>query len=275
MTCRSTPTNERLGKQMNYETLLVTIADGISRITLNRPKRKNAFSPRMATELTAVLGELEADDRVRVVVLRGAEGNFCSGGDLQGDGEPSGDGETDFLRLHYNPAVLALHHFPRPVIAVVEGVAAGAGVNLAIGCDLVYAAEGARFGVLFVQRALTLDCGGSWLLPRVVGLHKAKELALFGEWLDAHEALRIGLVAGVMKSDQLDEHVDERAAKLAALPPLALAATKRGLNAAFQAELADALDREADSQLELARSDDFAEAMRAFFEKKDAKYTGR
>lgn len=275
MTCRSTPTNERLGKQMNYETLLVTIADGISRITLNRPKRKNAFSPRMATELTAVLGELEADDRVRVVVLRGAEGNFCSGGDLQGDGEPSGDGETDFLRLHYNPAVLALHHFPRPVIAVVEGVAAGAGVNLAIGCDLVYAAEGARFGVLFVQRALTLDCGGSWLLPRVVGLHKAKELALFGEWLDAHEALRIGLVAGVMKSDQLDEHVDERAAKLAALPPLALAATKRGLNAAFQAELADALDREADSQLDLARSDDFAEAMRAFFEKKDAKYTGR
>lgn len=275
MTCRSTPTNERLGKQMNYETLLVTIADGISRITLNRPKRKNAFSPRMATELTAVLGELEADDRVRVVVLRGAEGNFCSGGDLQGDGEPSGDGETDFLRLHYNPAVLALHHFPRPVIAVVEGVAAGAGVNLAIGCDLIYAAEGARFGVLFVQRALTLDCGGSWLLPRVVGLHKAKELALFGEWLDAHEALRIGLVAGVMKSDQLDEHVDERAAKLAALPPLALAATKRGLNAAFQAELADALDREADSQLDLARSDDFAEAMRAFFEKKDAKYTGR
>jgi len=260
---------------MRYETLLVTIADGIARITLDRPKRKNAFSPRMATELTAVLSELETDDRVRVVVLRGADGNFCSGGDLQGDGEPSGGGATDFLRVHYNPAVLALHHFPRPVLAVVEGVAAGAGVNLAIGCDLVYAAEGARFGLLFVQRALTLDCGGSWLLPRVVGLAKAKELALFGEWIDAHEALRIGLVAGVFEADQLDDHVDERAAKLASLPPLALAATKRGLNAAFQVELSGALDREADAQLALARSDDFAEAMRAFFEKKEATYTGR
>jgi 2-(1,2-epoxy-1,2-dihydrophenyl)acetyl-CoA isomerase len=260
---------------MPYETLLVATADGIARITLNRPKRKNAFSPRMATELTSALGELEADPEVRVVVLRGAGGNFCSGGDLQGDGEPSGDGEIDFLRVHYNPAVLALHHFPRPVIAVVEGVAAGAGVNLAIGCDLVYAAEGARFSMLFVHRGLTLDCGGSWLLPRVVGLHKAKELALFGDWFDAQDALRIGLVADVFTPDELDEHVDERAAKLAALPPLALAATKRGLNAAFQAEMSDALEREAKSQGALARSDDFAEAMRAFFKKRPGRYSGR
>ena len=224
---------------MEFETLLVTIADGIARLTLNRPKRKNAFSPKMATELTAALGELEADPDVRVLVLRGAEGNFCSGGDLQGDGDSRAGGEaTDFMEHYYNPSILALHHFPRPVIAVVEGVAAGAGVNLAIACDVVYAAEGARFAELFVHRSLSLDCGGSWLLPRVVGLQKAKELALFGDWFDAQDAARLGLVADVFTPDELDEHVDERAARLAALPPLALAEIKQGLNEAFEFDLA-------------------------------------
>jgi 2-(1,2-epoxy-1,2-dihydrophenyl)acetyl-CoA isomerase len=261
---------------MELETLLVTIADGIARLTLNRPKRKNAFSPKMATELTAVLGALEADPDVRVLVLRGAEGNFCSGGDLQGDGDDSASGkDTDFLRDYYNPSIMALHHFPRPSIAVVEGVAAGAGVNLAIACDVAYAAEGARFAELFVHRSLSLDCGGSWLLPRGIGLQKAKELALFGEWIDARDAARLGLVVDVFTPDDLDQHVDERAAALAALPPLALAEIKRGLNEAFEFDLAQALDREASAAGRLAGTADFKEAMRAFFQKRDPKFTGR
>jgi 2-(1,2-epoxy-1,2-dihydrophenyl)acetyl-CoA isomerase len=276
--------NERAspGKRMNFETLLVSVADGIARITLNRPKRKNAFSPRMAHELAAALRELESDRSVRVVVLRGAEGNFCSGGDLQGDGEPvgggdggSGDGDTDFLEAWYHPAVRALHAFPRPVIAVVEGVAAGAGVSLALGSDLVYAAEGARFSVVFVHRSLAPDCGGTWLLPRAVGMHKAKEIALFGEWFDAQDALRIGLVADVFAADELDEHVDERAGRLAALPPLALAETKRNLNAAFESDLDSALARESASQTALTRTDDFKEAMSAFLGKREPKFSGR
>jgi len=259
---------------MELETLLATAEGGVARVTLNRPKRKNAYSPRMATELMSVLAQYAEDADVRVLVLRGAEGNFCSGGDLQGDGEESSGGATDVMERCYNPSILALHHFPKPAIAVVEGVAAGAGVNLALSCDLVYAAEGARFAELFVRRSLTLDCGGSWLLPRVVGLHKAKELALFGDWFDAQDALRIGVVSDVFAVDELDAHVDERAARLAALPPLALAEIKRGLNGSFESDLAHALEREAAAQAALARTEDFAEAMRAFLAKRPATFRG-
>ena len=264
---------------MDYETILITTERGIARLTLNRPERKNAFSPKMASDLVSVLGRLEGDRAVRVVVLRGAGGNFCSGGDLRGDGAGRSDSGSDrdgadFMERYYNPSILALHHFPRPVIAVVEGVVAGAGVNLAIACDVVYAAEGARFAELFVHRSLSLDCGGSWLLPRVVGLQKAKELALFGDWFDAQDAARLGLVADVFTTDELDEHVDERAARLAALPPLALAEIKRGLNEAFEFDLAQALEREGAAQLRLAGTADFKEAMRAFFQKRDPKFTG-
>jgi 2-(1,2-epoxy-1,2-dihydrophenyl)acetyl-CoA isomerase len=262
---------------MAYEFLLVEVADGIGRVTLNRPDRKNAFSPRMAGELADALAVLERDERVRVVVLRGAGGNFCSGGDLQGDGDPgtAAGGATDFLEEYYHPAIRALHRFPRPVIAVVEGVVAGAGVNLAIGCDLVYAAEGARFAVLFVRRSLSPDCGGTWLLPRVIGLQRAKEIALFGDWFDAQDALRMGLIADVFALDELDEHITDRAARLAALPPLALAETKRNLNAAFESDLDAALARESASQMGLTRTEDFREAMSAFVERRDGSYRGR
>lgn len=263
------------GNRMEFETLLATSEGVLARVTLNRPKRKNAFSPRMATELRAVLAQYEADSQVRVLVLRGAGGNFCSGGDLQGDGDGDNDGARDVMERCYNPAILALHHFPKPVIAVVEGVVAGAGVNLALSCDLVYAAEGARFAELFVRRSLTLDCGGSWLLPRVVGLNRAKELAFFGDWCDAQDALRIGLVSDVVAVEELDAYIDERAARLAALPPLALAEIKRGLNGAYEVDLAQALEREAVGQRTLAGTADFREAMQAFLEKRRGTFTGR
>jgi len=262
---------------MVFDTLLVTIADGVARVTLNRPQRKNAFSPRMAGELATALDELEKDERVRVVVLRGADGNFCSGGDLKGDGDGPTDPPAggDFLEAYYHPAVLALHHFPRPVIAVVEGVCAGAGVSLAMGCDFAYAAEGARFSVIFVHRSLSPDCGGTWLLPRVVGLQRAKEIALFGDWFDAQDAFRMGVVGDVFSVEELDDQIDQRVGRLAALPPLALAATKRCLNGAFEVGMREALTRESESQMTLARTEDFGEAMSAFAERRPGKYAGR
>ena len=268
--------DDRKGSPMEFQTLLATAAEGVARLTLNRPERKNAYSPRMATELMMALAEYAEDPAVRVVVLRGAGENFCSGGDLQGDGDGAeSGGATDFMERCYNPSILALHHFPKPVIAVVEGVAAGAGVNLVLACDLAYAAEGARFAELFVRRSLALDCGGSWLLPRVVGLNKAKELAFFGGWLDAQDAKRFGLVADVFGQGELEEEISSRAAQLEALPPIALAEIKRGLNASFEKELPEALAEEAAAQEKLAGTADFAEAMRAFLEKRPAVFRGR
>ena len=266
----------------DFETLSLSSSGGISTLWLNRPERRNAFSPKMATELVVALAELADDSEVRVVVLRGSGGQFCSGGDLAGDGveaEPddrtAGEVTRDFMSGIYGPSILALHHFPKPVIAAVEGIAAGAGMNLALACDVVYAAEGARFCEIFVRRSLTLDCGGSWLLPRLVGLHKAKELAKFGEWIGARDAERLGIVADIFGSEDFDSHLAERASRLVALPPLALAEIKRALNPSFSRTIEEALDAEASAQGLLCETDDFKEAMRAFFEKRDAIFRGR
>ena len=272
-----------MGTEPAFETLRLVRDGHVARLTLDRPKRKNAFSPQMADELRVALGELEADTSVRVVVLRGAEGNFCSGGDLgagsSNDGEKDERGPTattvDVMLRVYGPSVLALHHFPKPIIAAVEGVAAGAGLNLALACDVVYAAEGARFCEIFVHRSLTVDCGGTWLLPRLVGLNKAKELAMFGEWFDAQDAQRIGVVSDVFSADEFDAHIEERAAKLAKLPPLALSQIKLGLNRAFSLTMAEALELEGTAQGMLAGTDDFREGMVAFFKKREPEFRGR
>ena len=271
---------------MDFATLQLTSKDGIASLVLNRPERRNAFSPKMATELTAALGQLEADGDVRVVVVRGAGGQFCSGGDLAGDGAAESASDTpdnrsasevtrDFMNEFYGPSILALHHFRKPVIAAVEGVAAGAGMNLALACDFVYAAEGARFCEIFVRRSLSLDCGGSWLLPRLVGLHKAKELAMLGEWIDAQDARRMGVVADVFGSEDFEAHIAERAAHLASLPPLALAEIKGALNASLEKTMEGALADEAAAQGRLCETDDFREAMSAFFKKREPSFSGR
>lgn len=269
---------------MDFATLQLTSKEGVASLVLNRPERRNAFSPKMAIELTAALGELEADPDVRVVVVRGAGGQFCSGGDLSGGGEPSSDTPDnrsasevtrDFMNDIYAPSILALHHFPKPVIAAVEGLAVGAGMNLALACDFVYAAEGARFCEIFVRRSLSLDCGGSWLLPRLVGLHKAKELAMLGEWVDAQDARRMGIVADVFGIEEFEARIAERAARLASQPPLALAEIKRALNASLEKTMEEALADEAAAQGSLCESDDFGEAMSAFFEKREPSFSGR
>jgi 2-(1,2-epoxy-1,2-dihydrophenyl)acetyl-CoA isomerase len=252
--------------------LKVERSEGVVWLTLDRPERRNALSIAMWKELARQLAETEARDEDRVLVLTGAGGIFCAGGDL-GGGRSGGDadGPQDGLAILKSTVVataLALHRLSKPSIAAVDGIAAGAGANLALGCDLVLASERARFGQVFIRRALPLDTGGTWLLPRRVGLQKAKELAFFGDWVEAAEAERIGLVNRVLPADRLADAAREWAARLARQSAPALARIKRGLDAAFEASFAEALDAEAAALMECMATPEAAEALRAFFEKR-------
>ena len=188
-----------------FETIVVERADGVVTVTMNRPAKKNAVNRAMTLELTTALREVRTDPDDRVLVLTGAGGDFCSGADLTDAGGPATVG------LHYMREIadlaLALHRLPKPTIAKVPGVAAGMGANLALGCDLIVASDAARFSEIFARRGLSLDCGGSWLLPRLVGLHKAKELAFFADVIDAADAERLGIVNRVVPAAELDAFV--------------------------------------------------------------------
>jgi enoyl-CoA hydratase/carnithine racemase len=258
----------------SMETLQVERADGIVTVTMNRPARKNAANPTMFRELRevfrAIAGEPERD---RVVVVTGAEGNFCSGADLSELGEVEVHALA-WMRL-VGETCLALHALPVPVIAKVDGVAVGAGANLAFGCDLVVAGEDARFSEIFSRRGLSIDFGGSYVLPRLVGLHRAKELAFFADILSAKEALELGLVNRVVPGTELDAFVEDWARRLAAGPPLALSMTKKLLNAGAGSSIAEAIEAEAVAQSVNLASADTQEAMEAFLAKRDPTFRGR
>lgn len=252
--------------------ILVTRADGVVTITLNRPSRKNAITGEMWARLRGLFEEIAASSDDRVLVITGAGGAFCSGADLSAIGDISGGGLARMRGV--GAAAQALHVLPKPTIAKVGGVAAGAGMNLALGCDLIVTSDDARFSEIFSARGLSLDFGGSWLLPRLIGLHKAKELALFADIISAKEAEDIGLVNRVVPAAELDTFVDEWARRLAAGPPLALSMTKRMLNDSFTSTFADALELEALSQVVNFGTEDIGEAMRAFSEKRPPKFKG-
>jgi 2-(1,2-epoxy-1,2-dihydrophenyl)acetyl-CoA isomerase len=256
------------------ETLLVDRSpEGIVTVALHRPEKKNAIDAVMWDELMAVFREVAESPSDRVLVLTGSGGAFCAGADLT----PTPGEKKHQLDLmhHYGWVGLALHEIPKPTIAKVNGVAVGAGLNLALGCDLIVAGESARFSEIFVKRGLALDLGGSWLLPRLVGLHKAKELALLGDMLDAKEAERIGIVNRVVPDAQLDAFVADWAGRLAAGPPLALQMSKRMLTMGLSMSLSEALHQEAMAQSVTGASQDTAEAMRAFFGKRTPVFKGR
>jgi 2-(1,2-epoxy-1,2-dihydrophenyl)acetyl-CoA isomerase len=256
------------------QTLLVDRSPaGIVAVTLHRPEKKNAIDATMWNELAAVFREVAESASDRVLVLTGSAGAFCAGADLTPD---SGEPRHQLDRMqHFGWVGLALHEIPKPTIAKVNGVAVGAGLNLALGCDLIVAGESARFSEIFVKRGLAIDLGGSWLLPRLVGLHKAKELALLGDMLDAKEAERIGIVNRVVPDAQLDAFVADWAGRLAAGPPLALQLTKRMLTMGMAMSLSEALHQEAMAQSVTGASQDTAEAMRAFFGKREPRFEGR
>lgn len=264
-----------------YETLGVEIRDLIARIELRRPEKRNAMSPTMAAELSDLLEILEADAQTRVVSIRGAGGHFCSGGDLAPDGKtaaPKGSPTSatlDIMNRIYGKTIRTLHRFPKPVVAIVEGVAVGAGANVALACDLVYASRSARFCEIFAKRGIALDCGGSWLLPRLIGLQKAKELAFFADWVSAEEALSIGLVNAIYEDSELVDAVEAKLSILASRPPIAIAQIKQSLHRASSITMNEALEIEALSQATCTATEDFGEGMRAFMEKREPEFKGR
>ncbi|HET9731612.1 MAG TPA: enoyl-CoA hydratase [Acidimicrobiales bacterium] len=255
------------------ETIEVDRAGGVVEVTLNRPDKRNAANATMWEELLAVFEETALRPEDRVVVIAGAGGAFCSGADLT---DPRAQEEQPLARMRrINKTALALHRLAKPTIAKVGGVAAGAGCNLALGCDLVVASEDARFSEIFARRGLSVDFGGSWLLPRLIGVHKAKELAFFADILSAPEAERLGIVNRVVAADELDEFVAGWAARLAAGPPVALSMTKTLINDGLDVSLEQALESEARCQSVNFATADTAEAMRAFVERRDPVFEGR
>ena len=270
------------------ETLQVFRENSVVTVTINQPEKKNAINSAMWDGLAEIFREIASRADDRVVVVTGAGNDFCSGADLSGRGGNAAAGAAAGAsagvqnQVHHlaamrrvNDACIALQRLPQPTIAKVRGVAVGAGCNLALGCDLVVASSTARFSEIFARRGLSLDFGGSWLLPRRIGMHRAKELALLAEIISANDALEMGLINRVLPDGEVDAFVDNWARKLAAGPPIALAQTKRLLNNSLNVTLEEALDDEAAAQTINFATSDTAEAMRAFIEKREPKFTGR
>jgi 2-(1,2-epoxy-1,2-dihydrophenyl)acetyl-CoA isomerase len=261
---------------MGYQTLLLERTGAIATITLNRPDARNALDIAMRRELVAVLDEIEADEAARVVILTGAGGHFCSGGDVKLMRERRHTAAEGRARVELlNAMVLRLVHFPRPTIAMVDGFAVGAGSNLALCCDLIVASDRAKFGELFWKIGLVPDGGGTWLLPRLVGMARAKELIFTADIIDAARAHEIGLVNHVVPVADLEKTTRALADKIAAGPPTVLKLAKHMVNSAAASDLAAALDREAYSQALAITGEDHQEGLRAFFEKRPPRFTGR
>lgn len=243
----------------------------VATLTISNPRRKNAVPQGGWKALTAALKEVDAGP-ARVLVVTGAGQDFCAGADLSDES----DQRHHLVRMHeVNEACLALHRVRVPVISRVDGYAVGAGMNLALAADFVVASTRARFAEIFVKRGLSIDFGGSWLLPRLVGLHRAKEMVLLGEMVDAAALHRIGIVREVVEPELLDAAVATLVDALTAAPPIAVAQSKRLLNDSFESSLDAALEGEARAQVVNGAMEDAQEAGRAFFEKRAPVFRGR
>jgi 2-(1,2-epoxy-1,2-dihydrophenyl)acetyl-CoA isomerase len=262
---------------MTFANILYSVDQGVARITLNRPDKLNSFNVAMHQEVREALGRVVSEG-ARVLVLTGAGRGFCAGQDL-GDRAvaPGGEGVDlgDSIEKNYKPLVLALRNLPMPVIAAVNGVAAGAGANIALACDIVIAAKSANFVQSFSKLGLVPDSGGTWFLPRIAGNARALGLALLGDKLSAEQAAQWGLIWHAVDDGELKAAVDALATHLASAPTKGLARTKQAIYESWGRTLEQQLDQERDFQRELGRSHDYKEGVAAFIEKRTPSYQGR
>ena len=263
---------------MPYEFITFEAEQGVATITLNRPNVLNSFNMPMAAELQQALEAAAEDDRIRAVLLTGAGRAFCAGQDLAetapADGSP-GPEISEIVRKSYNPVVRAIRRLEKPVVCAVNGVAAGAGANLALACDVVLAADTASFVQAFSKIGLIPDTGGTFFLPRLVGLARATALAFFGDKLAAADAQAMGMIYRVVEATRLLDEARVIARRLATQPTRGFGLTKRAFNQSLANDLDAQLEVEAELQAEAARTADFAEGVRAFLEKRQPSFAGR
>lgn len=263
---------------LTYETIIFEALDGVARLTLNRPERLNSFTVRMHEEVADALTRVEGDATVRALLLTGAGRGFCAGQDLSDRAVAPGDGAVDLgesVERYYAPLIRRLTELPKPVVCAVNGVAAGAGANIALACDVVLAARSARFIQSFANIGLIPDSGGTWVLPRLVGLARALGLALTGEPLPAEKAESWGMIWRCVDDDALGAEASALAARFASGPTRGLAAIKRLIRQASLKSLEDELGIERDAMSELGASADYREGVAAFVGKRPAVFTGR
>lgn len=262
------------------DTLIFEVRDGVGWIVLNRPEARNAMNAEMRDAYLAALGRCGEDADIRAVVLTATGKGFCTGADLSGSravtgAAPPHPGATRAAMQPSQRVIRALWDLEKPIVAGVNGVAAGLGAHLAYACDLVIASEEARFIEVFVRRGIALDAGGGFLLPRHIGLHKAKELVFLGDDLSAADAERLGLVNKVVPAAELEETVRAWAKRLAEGPTFAIGLSKRLLNRSLQADMDTLFAEEAFSQALAASSEDMREGIRSFMEKRPPAFKGR
>jgi len=259
---------------MESNTISFEIIDSVAKIALNRPEVFNSFNKEMAMAFQAALDQCVADTSVRAIYLTGTGKAFCAGQDLSEVIDPKGPGIDRIVEDHYNPIILRLRKIEKPIVCAVNGVAAGAGANIALACDVVVAKESSAFIQAFSSIGLIPDSGGTYFLPRLIGMQRASALMMLADKVGAVEAERMGMIYKSIADDEFEEQSWALAAKLANRPTVGLGLTKRLLNESYQNSLEEQLKREGDEQIAAASSKDYKEGVQAFLEKRKPTFIG-